>query len=467
MFSSEPTLLDILNAQIFVAAENNKKRSWKDLDINYDIFGAIVETPICNKRMKRTLFNDSISSFEDCETKELNLFEQLNTALDLDALDEMIASHEERTSLNMLQHYVIPPPLIDSVSIGSSCSSQSSSSTFMPMCLPVSDSIPVVGNNGIPLTTDEDANWLSDFLCYVRSDIVQVFQASEKDVGGRAKSKRISLGQVGIRCKFCTHLPKRRKARRSATFPSSTDKIYQSFIMMLRDHFGNCDAMPADTKAKFMELRANATQGAVDSKKYWASSARILGMVDTVDRGIQMAAAPSQRPLTPTEEVSASNSDSIESSMVRAPVHLPQTPLMEPSDLWSTSEYTFLLMNQVDRVYLTKEEKVGNRRSMEEGLSGFGCKYCSKASRKGMCRFFPARRRTLPNRLQDLHEHLLKCQLCPEDVKSQLANLGGAQGGISLPETNNQKMFLDIVWSRLRRTRGGVSSPSKRFTASV
>jgi hypothetical protein len=93
--------------------------------------------------------------------------------------------------------------------------------------------------------------------------------------------------QVGIRCRFCAHVPYHKRAGRSASFPSSISRIYQSLTMMLRDHFPKCEHMPVQMKQRYAFLKENASQGAMESKRYWVDSAHALGLVDTVDSGIR------------------------------------------------------------------------------------------------------------------------------------------------------------------------------------
>eukprot|EP00957_Ditylum_brightwellii_P109298 8337061-Ditylum_brightwellii.AAC.1 len=137
----------------------------------------------------------------------------------------------------------------------------------------------------LTLAMREDENWLSEFLCFIREDCTEVVCASEEDVISRMNSKKVILDQVGIRCRFCVHLPHKKRGGRSSTFPSSLNRIYQSLTMMIRDHFEICPAMPSELKAKYKDLRANTSQGIDGSKQYWVDSAKKLGLVDT-DRGI-------------------------------------------------------------------------------------------------------------------------------------------------------------------------------------
>lgn len=139
----------------------------------------------------------------------------------------------------------------------------------------------------LPLATSEDENWLSEFLCFVRSECIEVFKASPEDVAVRMNSKKVLIDQVGFRCRFCAHLPARERTGRSSSFPSSIDRIYQSLTMMIRDHFPNCNAMPRELKDHYLRLKANSSQGATDSKRYWIDSAYTLGLKDTEESGIR------------------------------------------------------------------------------------------------------------------------------------------------------------------------------------
>jgi hypothetical protein len=120
------------------------------------------------------------------------------------------------------------------------------------------------GRRCFPLGIDEDPNWLSEFHCYVRSDLVEVFRASQDDV--RARNNSIAYQQVGLRCRFCADITPSARAGRSSAFPSTQRQLYQSFTMMLRDHFPNCDAMPNDVLETFNLLKDKPAQGATDSK---------------------------------------------------------------------------------------------------------------------------------------------------------------------------------------------------------
>ena len=333
----------------------------------------------------------------------------------------------------------------------------------------------------VPLATDEDENWLSVFMCFIRSHLVEVFRASIEDVASRINSKKVSYGQIGVRCRFCAHLASSEKASRSACYPSSLSRIYQSLTMMIRDHFINCTATPMEVREKFVGLKSKATQGASDSKRYWIESALKLGLRDrgnpqgimvnknqqdmvsnrigdqnkhvegdhpvttNILANIPVVSASPQPPFEDFSENELSAPDTSMHSTTKAEL------LVSPTDKELVSDYLYVLMQQVERVCLTQSERVGNRKTMSLGLPGFGCRHCLPSNRKGMCRFFPARRRTLPSKMNDLHTHLQRCSLCPGSVKAQLRVLRECQHGRDgVNNYENQKAFFDRIWARLK-----------------
>ena len=135
------------------------------------------------------------------------------------------------------------------------------------------------------LSDDFDAIWLSEFLCFLRAECCEVFTATAQDVIERRKSKQILFKQVGIRCRFCAHLPYKRRAGRSSCYPSSTDRIYQSVTMMIREHFPICDEFPEHVRKRYISLKKHTRKGEMESKSHWKNAAKKLGMKDT-DKGI-------------------------------------------------------------------------------------------------------------------------------------------------------------------------------------
>jgi hypothetical protein len=332
----------------------------------------------------------------------------------------------------------------------------------------------------VPLGIDEDVNWLSELLCFVRSELVEVYRAQDTEVRDRNSTRRVRLGQVGIRCRFCAHEPAGTRASRSSCFPSSLARIYQSLTMMMRDHFGNCQAIPQDVLIKYTDLKRNTSQGATDSKTYWVDSAMKLGLEDS-DDGIWVSSTPTHaRSSSGRTDVSnkktASPGGLPASSATRAMCGQPVTaedsrdtpaappmppaiespvPIVFPEDRDCISPLFYLILSQLQFVNMDESERTGNRKKLHAGLTGFGCRRCCQAGRRGLCREFPARRRTLSLKLYDLNEHLLRCTLCPPQLKAELKRLKRLEADQKDPKMGkNERIFFEKLWIRMGHREG-------------
>ncbi|KAL7562106.1 hypothetical protein ACA910_019852 [Epithemia clementina (nom. ined.)] len=290
-----------------------------------------------------------------------------------------------------------------------------------------------------PLGIDEDPNWLSEFHCFVRSELAEVCRASHDDC--KARNNSITYEQVGIRCRFCAHKTTNSRTGRSSAFPSSCRQIYQSFTMMLREHFPNCESMPQDLHDKFLILRDTPAQGATDSKRYWIYSAMRLGMTDTSD-GIMITEESIEAGAQAAPFGSDSNGLWSEDGMN-------SMPLVYPSDETLVDRYLFALVSQCQLVHLTEAEQIGNRRSLKAGLPGIACTFCCRQRRLGLCRLFPAKRRTLPEKLGDLYDHFRRCTLTPSYIKEQLAQLREMSPESAFNDRDETKEFFDRIWERM------------------
>lgn len=135
----------------------------------------------------------------------------------------------------------------------------------------------------LALPSDRDS--LSDRQCYVRSEMVEIFAASQKDVSSRHSkgAQKLVMGQVGIRCVHCSHLRPRDRAERSVCYPKSICRIYQTVADMQRFHFENCREIPDHVRQLYKKLKTTRPRGVGSPQSYWISSAKQLGLVDTKD----------------------------------------------------------------------------------------------------------------------------------------------------------------------------------------
>jgi len=138
------------------------------------------------------------------------------------------------------------------------------------------------------LAMPSDRDSLSDRQCYVRSEMVEIFAAAEKDVSARHSkgAQKLVQGQVGIRCVHCSHLRPRDRAERAVCYPSSISRIYQTVADMQRFHFEQCREIPDHVRQIYKKLKTTRPRGVGSPQTYWMSSAKSLGLIDT-ENGIR------------------------------------------------------------------------------------------------------------------------------------------------------------------------------------
>jgi hypothetical protein len=119
---------------------------------------------------------------------------------------------------------------------------------------------------------------------------IELFRATQDYVSSpaRGRNKKVGLGQVGIRCRHCAHVPASHRPKGSVYFPASLVGLYQAAQNMSSNHIqcGLCPEMPQSLKDKFTELFPTKAQSSGAGRSYWAESAKQMGMMDT-DQGIR------------------------------------------------------------------------------------------------------------------------------------------------------------------------------------
>lgn len=155
------------------------------------------------------------------------------------------------------------------------------------------------------LARKDDRESLSDRQCFVRSDMIEIFAATEQDVQARHSkgAQKLEVGQVGIRCLFCLHLRPRDRAERAVCYPSSISRIYQTVADMQRFHFESCEHIPHHVRETYRSLKTTRPRGMGSPQVYWKSSALGMGLIDT-ETGIRFKTASHPTAL-PVETTSA------------------------------------------------------------------------------------------------------------------------------------------------------------------
>ena len=148
------------------------------------------------------------------------------------------------------------------------------------------------------LAMPQDVDCLSDRQCFVRSELVEVFCATNTDVSVRHSkgAQKLSVGQVGIRCRFCHCLPIKDRAERAVCFPSTLSRIYQTVADMQRFHFESCSMVPSEVREMYKRLKTTRPRGMGSPQNYWIVSAKRAGLIDSLSSGIRLGQNSSSTP---------------------------------------------------------------------------------------------------------------------------------------------------------------------------
>ena len=133
----------------------------------------------------------------------------------------------------------------------------------------------------VPLALSSDEDFVSEYQCVLRMHI-EYFEATADDIASsaRGRNKPISLGQVGIRCRHCAHLPRQDRCKAATYYPTKLDRIYQTALNLARIHFmGACQDIPTEYRQLMQELCAGKTFMGT-GKEYWSEAAQLCGVVE-------------------------------------------------------------------------------------------------------------------------------------------------------------------------------------------
>ena len=98
----------------------------------------------------------------------------------------------------------------------------------MPVQPAVISNPPLTNRPPILLHMDTDEEVLTEYQVLLRKQI-ELFEANEEDIKGSAQGRNtpIILGQVGIRCRFCSSLTSSSRPRGAVYYSQTIDGIYQ------------------------------------------------------------------------------------------------------------------------------------------------------------------------------------------------------------------------------------------------
>jgi hypothetical protein len=135
--------------------------------------------------------------------------------------------------------------------------------------------------NMLYLSCDPDN--LSRYQVAVRRNI-EIFEAQEIDVesGAQGRNRPVVLGQVGIRCRFCAHVPPKERTRGAMYYPSKLLGVYQAAQNLATTHLcESCTRVPSELRAELCLLRDQKSSPGgkvLGGKVHWAKTMEALSV---------------------------------------------------------------------------------------------------------------------------------------------------------------------------------------------
>jgi hypothetical protein len=142
----------------------------------------------------------------------------------------------------------------------------------------------------IPMEVASDVDQLSKYQVLVRRQLEYfISQKDDAEYSVQGRKKQARLGQVGIRCKHCSHLPHRLRGRGAGYYPAKLSGVYQAAQNMATNHLNQfCNSIPADIRETLRSLRGGRHDSAAGGgKQYWADACIQIGLVEDEEDGLR------------------------------------------------------------------------------------------------------------------------------------------------------------------------------------
>ena len=217
----------------------------------------------------------------------------------------------------------------------------------------------------------------------------------------------------------------------SVYYPHSIAHIYNATMNLIQSHLLKCPCIPQELLEPYKLLKSDDARSAA-SKKYWADSARSIGLVDTPD-GIRYSPSRELKSVDgqqgdthSTLQATAGNetgdcdksiresSRTFSASFHAAPessTTQDHRPLVVASDREASTKYAHLMLEQMQACVFTEADHLGKRKAFPSCFAGLACRHCFGGYGSG--RFFPSSIKRLADTsktLNVLFMHLMRCR---------------------------------------------------------
>ena len=151
----------------------------------------------------------------------------------------------------------------------------------------------ILPGKGLVLALPTDKGFVSSYQSLIR-ECLEFSQAQKEDVMWHTQGRKhkVSLGQVGVRCRFCARRAANLRGRGSVYFPGKLAGVYAAAQNMTTTHLlESCEDIPADMREALGEERRNQRihDRRGGGRKYWVESCKKMGLKEREEQsGIWM-----------------------------------------------------------------------------------------------------------------------------------------------------------------------------------
>lgn len=250
----------------------------KNFDYKVPIVSVVPLNPKCIGKLEPPVYANSSTTLRGghCEAseKQSNLVVPIPITCHPTATAPLISEQKSTTKNVQKKTKKVAKPTKCAVNkkVPSSAPSSKTKSTNVPITTKKSKSLP----KRLSLDTDKDN--VNPLHCFVRSELLELVQVQEGDGIGHFQ------GQIGLQCRFCTHVPPNLRPRTAQIFPKNLDTLYRKVCIWQRVHFTGdkqnepCPNIPQEIRNQYkMKKEESNRRGHVT---YWKQSALSLGLCD-------------------------------------------------------------------------------------------------------------------------------------------------------------------------------------------
>jgi hypothetical protein len=140
--------------------------------------------------------------------------------------------------------------------------------------------------DGRPMALSSDVEQLTVYQVLIRRSL-EYFVAGETDVATsvRGRKQKIRVGQIGVRCKYCAHVPLRQRSKGAVYYAKSLINVYQAAQNIATAHFATdaaCPFMPSEIREE-IAIQRPRRDASKAGRSYWVEACRMMGIVERDD----------------------------------------------------------------------------------------------------------------------------------------------------------------------------------------